>query len=77
MRPKLKADSMSPLILNLAMFSKFALSTAVGSFTAKRIKKKRKVMVLVLEEMQNNKFLRGHLVQRKNYLNPDKLKGII
>lgn len=42
MRPKLKADSMSPLILNLAMFSKFALSTAVGSFTAKRIKKKKK-----------------------------------
>lgn len=38
-RPKLKADSMSPLMLSLAMFNKFALSTAVGSFTAKTEKK--------------------------------------
>ena len=66
---------MSPLILNLAMFSKFALSTAVGSFTAKT--KKKKVTVQVLEETQNSKMLHGCLVQRKTHLNLDKFKGII
>lgn len=30
-------------------------------------------MLQVLEEMQNNKMLHGHLVQRKTYLNLDKL----
>lgn len=53
---------MSPLILSLAMFNKFALSTAVGSFTAKTIER-IKVMVQVLGATQRNKVLPVRLVQ--------------